>query len=160
MAQANAIKFGKCFILLGDGASSEAFAAPCGIENLSLNITINSNSVSLPDCSDVDLASWLATDIVSKQMGFQFSGVLDTAAMQTWKDWWFDGGPGIYNSVAAGEDERNIRWYRDLTSGNGGGYFQAPAVLTAYAETGQRGQRWQNSGTIALNGKPTWTAAT
>jgi hypothetical protein len=150
MANANAIKFGKVLLLLGDGATSEVFEAPCAIENLSMNININSNTVSIPDCSDVDLAAWLATDIVSKQMTLQGSGTLDTGAMQTWKNWWFDGGP-------TGEDERNVRWYRDLTSGNGGGYFQAPAVMTAYAETGQRGQRWQNSFTIALNGKPTWS---
>lgn len=151
MAQARTIKFGKCLLLLGDGATSEAFTAPCAIENLSMTVNINSNNVSVPDCSDIDLAAWLATDVVSKQMTIQFSGTLDIDAMATWQNWWLDGGP-------TGEEERNVRWYRDLAAGAGGGFFQAPAVLTNYGETGQRGQRWQNTGAIALNGRPVYTA--
>ena len=148
MAQAQTLTFGKCMIMLGDGATSETFAAPCGFSELTMTINIESNTVNIPDCSDPDLAAWLATDIVSQQMTLQGSGVLDKTAMQTWQDWWFTNGAA----------EKNVRWFRDLSSGDGGGYFEAPAVLTAYEESGQRGQRWQNSVTIALNGKPTFTA--
>lgn len=149
MAQANTIRFGRCFILIGDGATPEVFAAPCGFSELTMTINIESNTVNIPDCEDPDLAAWLATDIVSQQMTLQGTGVLDQQAMQMWQDWWLDGGA----------EERNVRWFRDLTAANGGGYFEAPAVLTAYEETGSRGQRWQNSVGIALNGKPTFTAA-
>ena len=147
MAQALTMSFGKCMIMLGDGASSEVFTAPCGFSELTMTINIESNTVNIPDCDDPDLAAWLATDIVSQQMTLQGSGVLDKNAMQTWQAWWFD----------AGAAEKNVRWFRDLSSGEGGGYFQAPAVLTAYEETGSRGQRWQNSVGIALNCKPSFT---
>lgn len=148
MAQAQTITFGKAMIMLGDGASSEAFAAPCGFSDLTMTINFETNTVNVPDCSDPDLAAWLTTDVASQQMTLQGSGVLDKAAMQTWQAWWY----------TAGAVEKNVRWFRDLSSADGGGYFQAPAVLTAYEETGSRGQRWQNSVSIALNGKPSFVA--
>lgn len=150
MAQAKTIKFGKCMIMLGDGGSSEAFTAPCGFSELTMTVNIESNTVNIPDCDDPDLAAWLATDIVSQQMTLQGSGVLDSDAMQTWQGWW----------LTDGAAEKNVRWFRDLTAGEGGGYFEAPGVLTSYEESGSRGSRWQNSVGLALNGKPVFTAAT
>lgn len=148
MAQAKAFKFGKSMILLGDGADPEIFSAPCGFDNLTMSVQIASNDVAIPDCDDPDFPAWLVTDIVSKQMRLTGSGLLDTDAMQRWQEWWF-----------GDVTEKNVRWFRDLTSGQGGGYFQAPAVLTTYEETAQRGQRWQVNIAINLNGKPTFTAA-
>ena len=148
MAQAKTITFGKTAIMLGDGASSETFAAPCGFTELTMTVNVETNNTNIPDCSDPDLPSWLVSDIVSKQMTLQGSGVLDTDAMQTWQSWWF-----------GDSAETNVRWFRDLTSAQGGGYFEAPAILTAYEETGSRGQRWNASVSIALNGKPTFTEA-
>lgn len=150
MAQAKSIRFGKQMILLGDGASSEVFTAPCGFSEITMTVNIESNTVNIPDCDDPDLAAWLATDIVSQQMTLQGSGLLEQDAMQVWHSWWF---------TNAGE-ERNVRYFRDLSAASGGGYFQGPATLTAYEETGSRGQRWQSSVGIAFNGKPTFVAAT
>ena len=150
MAQAQTFKFGKAVILLSDMGGTPAFTAPCGFEELTMTINIETNNVNIPDCDDPDLAAWLATDIVSKQMTLSGAGVLDKAAMQVWQDWWLNDQPA---------DEVNVRWFRDLSGADGGGYFMAPAILTAYEETGSRGQRWRNSVTLALNGKPTFTAA-
>ena len=154
MAQAQTIRFGKAFILLSDMETSPTFTAPCGVENLTMTINIESDTVAVPDCDDPDLAVWLLTDIVSKQMTLQGSGILDTTAMQTWQDWWLSDLPA---------QEVNIRFFRDISAGQGGGYFAAPAVLTAYEESAQRGggtgSRWQNSFTIALQGKPVFTPA-
>lgn len=151
MAQAKTIRFGNCMILLGDGAEPEVFTAPCGFSELTMTVNIETNTVNIPDCDDPDLPAWIATDVVSHQMTVQGSGVIDTDAMQMWQDWWFGSEAGA---------EKNVRWFRDLTGANGGGYFQGPATLTAYEETGSRGQRWQMSAAIAFNGKPTFNAAT
>ncbi len=75
------------------------------------------------------------------------SGVLDTDAMQIYRDWLLEGG------------EKNVRWRTDGTAGNGGGYFQAPGLLTTYEETGERGQRWSVNLGITLNGAPAFTPA-
>lgn len=151
MAQAASIKFGKAMILLSDMGSPAVFSAPCGVESLTLNVTVNTNDTNIPDCADPDLPSWLVSDIVSKRMSLDFEGMLDQQAMQVWQDWWLNDEPS---------DEVDVRFFRDLTSGQGGGYFQAPAILAPYSETATRGNRWRNSGTLLLQGKPTFTAAT
>ena len=148
MAQAKTMKFGSAMILLGDGASSETFAAPCGFTEITMTVNIESNSTNIPDCSDPDLPSWLVSDTVSKQIALSGNGVVDTDAMQTWRDWWL-----------GDTDEKNVRFMIDLLAANGGGYLEAPGILTSYEMTGSRGQRWTNSVGISLNGKPTFTDA-
>ena len=149
MAQAKSLKFGKQIMLLGDGETpTEGFEAPCGFESLTLTVNIETNETNLPDCDDPDLPAWLVSDEVSKQMVIGGEGVLDTDAYQVWREWLLEGG------------ERNVRWLSDAAPGDGGGYFEAPGILSAYEESGQRGQRWQVSITVNLNGKPEWTAFT
>ena len=74
-------------------------------------------------------------------------GVLDTDANQMWREWLLAGG------------EKDIRWLTKGSAANGGGYFEAPGILTTYEEVGQRGNRWTQNIGITLNGKPTWTPA-
>lgn len=149
MAQAKTLKFGQQMMLLGNGGTpTETFSAPCGFTSLNLTVNIETNTTNIPDCADPDLPSWLASDEVSKQMVLGGSGVVDTDAMQEWRDWLMDGG------------EKNVRWLTSGSAANGGGYWQAPGILTTYEETGERGQRWQNNIAITLNGKPVWTPAT
>lgn len=147
MASAKTIKFGKGAILLGDAASPEVFSAPCGFENITLTVNIENEKTNVPDCSDPDLPSWLVSDEVSKQMVLSGEGVLDTDAFQTWRAWLLAGG------------EKNVRFMNDLSAANGGGYYEAPGVMNAYEEQGQRGNRWRLSVGLDLNGKPEWTDA-
>lgn len=146
MAQATTIKFGSTTLLLGDGATAETFTAPCGLTSLTMTINTETNSVNVPDCDDPDLASWLESDEVSKQMQLSGTGVLAQEAVPTWDEWWLNGG------------EKNVRWFRSISSANGGGYYQAPAILSNYEESGERGSRYQVNITITVNGKPTFTA--
>lgn len=147
MAQAKTLRFAQQSILLSDGATPAVFSAPCGFTSLNLTVNIETNTTNVPDCEDPDLPAWLVSDEVSKQMVLGGTGVLDTDAMQIWRDWLLDGG------------EKDIRWSTDGTLANGGGYFAAPGILTTYEETGERGQRWQVNVGITLNGKPTFTPA-
>lgn len=148
MAQAKSLKFAQQSVLLGDGATpTEVFSAPCGFTELTMTVNIETNTTNVPDCADPDLPAWLASDEVSKQMTISGNGILDTDAMQEWRDWLMTGG------------EKNVRWMTAGAAADGGGYFQAPAIMSAYEETGARGQRWSLSATLTLNGKPTFTAA-
>lgn len=149
MAQAQTIKFGEAAVLLGDGENPEVFAAPCGVEELTMTVEIEANSTNAPDCDDPDLPGWLESDIVSKQMTIQGQGVLSKQAIEVWREWWHNDMPAT---------EINVRFHR-THSGAGAGYFQGPAILTAYEEPGTRGERWRNSFTITFNGKPTWVPA-
>lgn len=149
MAQAKTLKFNQQLLMIGDGADpTEGFTAPCGFESLNLSVNIETSTTNIPDCDDPDLPAWLASDEVSKQMVISGEGVLDTDANQMWREWLLAGG------------EKNIRWLTKGTLANGGGYWEAPAILSTYEEAGQRGQRWANNIGLTVNGKPTWVPAT
>lgn len=146
MAQAKTLRFAQQLLMIGDGATpTEAFEAPCGLTSLNMTINIETNTVNVPDCDDPDLPAWLVSDEVSKQMVVGGQGVLDTDAMQIYRDWWISGG------------EKNIRWFTDGLAADGGGYWQAPALMTTYEETGERGQRWSVNVAFTMNGAPTFT---
>ncbi|WP_022697927.1 phage tail tube protein [Euryhalocaulis caribicus] len=147
MAQATSIKFGTQAILLGDGSTSEEFAAPCGLTSLSKQTNVETNTTAIPDCDDPDLAVWLAVDEVSRQMTLSGSGLLAQEALDTWREWDNTGG------------FKNVRWLTDLAAANGGGHYEGEALLTQFEETGERGQRWQVNIGITFSGKPTWTDA-
>lgn len=148
MAQAKTLRFKQQALYLGDGETPvEGFSAPCGFESLNLTVNIETNTTNVPDCDDPDLPSWLISDEVSKQMQIGGDGVLDTDAVQDWREWLMEGG------------EKNVRWVTEGTAQNGGGYWSAPALLTTYEEQGQRGQRWRLNVGLTLQGKPTWTPA-
>lgn len=148
MTLAKTLKFKDQMVMIGDGSSpTETFAAPCGFTSLNLTVNIETNSTNVPDCTDPDLPAWLVSDEVSKQMVISGQGVLDTDANQVWREWLMDGG------------EKTIRWITAGDAANGGGYWQAPGILTGFEYAGERGQRWNQNITITLNGKPTWTDA-
>lgn len=153
MALASTIRFGQVAVLIeGQDTSGGTgiYEGVCGVEQLTMTVNLEQNTTNIPDCDDPDLPSWLETDLVSQQMTIEGEGVLDTEAMQVWQDWYFN----------HADENRNVRFFRDLSAPNGGGYFQGPAKITAYSETGQRGERWRNSFTITFQGKPTFTPAT
>lgn len=147
MAAAKTIKFGETLLLLGGTLIGDPFVTPCGFTSLGLSVNIEINTTNIPDCSDPDLPAWLAADEVSKQMVLTGEGVIDTDAWKVWNAWVLAGGA------------RYVRWFLDLTGANGGGYFQAPALLSTFEQTGERGQRWTGSIGLTMDGKPTWTAA-
>lgn len=148
MAQAKTLKFNQQLMMIGDGAEpTQGFEAPCGFESLNMTVNIETNTTNIPDCDDPDLPSWLASDEVSKQMVLSGEGVLDTDANKMWREWLLAGG------------EKDVRWLTKGSAANGGGFFEAPGILTTYEEVGQRGNRWTQNIGITLNGKPTWTPA-
>lgn len=150
MAAASTIKFGNVYVLLENPATTALdFVAPCGVEQLTMTVNVETQTTNVPDCTSPDLPAWLEADIVSQQMTIEGEGVLDRAAMKVWQEWWYT------NPTAA----RQVRFYRNLSALDGGGHFQGPAILSAYSETGQRGGRWRQSFTITFSGKPTFTAA-
>ncbi len=86
MAAPVTAKFGKLRVLLGDGASPETFAAPCGFTSKSLALSKNLSEVSIPDCDDPDAPIWLGRDVESLTVSISGEGVLAASAIQTWQD--------------------------------------------------------------------------
>ncbi|WP_270374981.1 phage tail tube protein [Marinicauda sp. Alg238-R41] len=147
MAIATSIKFGKQAVLLGDGATSEVFTAPCGITSLTKSTNVEVSETQIPDCDDPDALSQVVIDEIARSKTLSGSGTLSTEALDTWRDWDDAGG------------EKNVRWFTDLSAGDGGGHYQGAGILTSFEETGERGGRWQVSFEIRISGPFPFTAA-
>jgi predicted secreted protein len=77
-------RFGKFLVLLGDGATPETFAMPCGFTSKSLNLSNNLTEVEIPDCDDPDAPFWASRDIQSMTASISGEGVLAAEAIPTW----------------------------------------------------------------------------
>lgn len=84
MAQPTTARFGKMRIMLGDGATPEVFAAPCGFTSKGVTISKNLTEVSIPDCDDEDAPIWLGRDVASQTATITGDGV---AAAESIEDW-------------------------------------------------------------------------
>lgn len=84
MAQPTTARFGKFRVMLGDGASPETFAAPCGFTSKSLVLSKNLSEVNLPDCDDPDAPSWVGRDVESLTASISGEGVM---AVESAPDW-------------------------------------------------------------------------
>jgi Phage major tail protein 2. len=88
MAQATTIKSGKIKVMLGDGASPETFAAPCGFTDRSITFSKGLEEVRVPDCDDPDKVDWLGRDATSLSMSISGEGVLASESVDTWLEAW------------------------------------------------------------------------
>lgn len=143
MALAKVLEFGEQLLLWGDAADPEEFTPLCGFTSLELTVNVETNSNNVPDCDDPSLPAWLHSSEVSKQMQIGGNGVIDTDALERFNDWILEGG------------ERNFRWLTNgETNTEANGYWEAPGIMSAYGQSGERGQLWTQSTTILLNGRP------
>lgn len=86
MAAPTTAKFGKFRVLLGNGASPEVFAAPCGFTSKSLVLTKNLSDINLPDCDDPDAPAWVGRDVESLTASITGEGVMAQESADTWMD--------------------------------------------------------------------------
>lgn len=141
------LRFGVQALLIGNGATDEEFTAPCGLTTINRTSNVTTNTTEIPDCDDPDAPVWLSIDEQAKQWVVTGSGLLARQSLPLWRDWDYEGG------------FKNVRWYTNLLAANGGGYFEAPALLTTFEEQGARNARWQVSVGITWDGRPARTAA-
>lgn len=149
MAKPRTLPFGDFVIFIGDGASPENFAAPCGFTKEALKLSSQTSSIVVPDCDDPDAAAWEEKSVSSLSAQVTGSGVLAMAALATWRAKYLAG------------QSFTIRMMFDDTGANGGGYFQGAAILTDLSFDSDRtanGGRTQISVTLDNDGEWTWTA--
>lgn len=141
------IKGSHVLIMLGNGASPETFAAPCGLTTKAINLTATANEFNVPDCTNPDAPMFTERVISALSAGVTGNGVLDMNSLDEWRIWWLSG-------LA-----ENIRVVIDETQALGGGYFAMSAVLTDLNIGGNQGELATVDVTIASNGPITWHAA-
>lgn len=147
MAQPNTMRGSRLVISLGNGASPEVFAAPCGLTTKSFNLSAAVNEFNVPDCDNPDDPMWTERVISALSGTFSGSGVLDLGSYDEWRDWFLSGLP------------KNIRITLNELQAEGGGYYQMSAVLTGFNTVGNQGELATVDIEIQSNGEVTWVAA-
>lgn len=127
--------FGEFLILLGDGASPQVFADPCGVNSRGFERTAAMNETNVPSCTDPNAPSWLQRDVVSLSVNMPFSGVLASESLSTWDDFFESG-------VA-----KDVR-----VEAYGTHIWEGKAKLQNFNVTGNRGQRATFSATLVSDG--------
>lgn len=147
MAQAKVVNFSTFLVLVGNGASPEVFAAPCGLTSRGFNRTAETNDTNVPDCDDEDKPSWLARDVVSLAGEISGSGVLDTDALEVWDDW--------FQSGLA----KNCRVMLDVPVAQNGRHWSGKFILSSFNITAERGSKVTIEVTLTSDGAITKTDA-
>lgn len=147
MAKPNTMKGSHLLILLGDGASPETFASPCGLTTKAINMDASTNEFNVPDCADPDAPSWTERVVNALSASVPGSGVLSLADLADWRDWFLSGAA------------RNIQVSLNETLALGGGYFEMSAVMTTFNISGNQGELANLEVAIQSNGPVTWVDA-
>lgn len=135
MTQASTLKFSQFLIKLGDGASPEVFASPCGLNSRGFSRTAATNDTNVPDCDDSDAPSWLERDVVSLSGALSGAGVVADEDFDTWNDWFESG------------RSKNVQ----ITLGSR--IWVGAAILSKIDITGSRGKRTEFSASIDTDGE-------
>ena len=87
MAQPTVIAGTKLLLLVGNGASPEVFAEPCGLTSKGFDMAASTNNTLIPDCDDPEAPAWEAKDVNSLSATVSGQGVMATESLDTWRDW-------------------------------------------------------------------------
>jgi hypothetical protein len=135
MALASTLKFSQFLIKLGDGATPEAFNAPCGLNSRGFKRTAATSDVNVPDCDNPDAPSWLQRDVTSLSGELSGAGVVADEDFDVWENWL--GNPAVSKNV-------------QITLGNR--VWLGPMKLTQLDITGALGKRNEVAVTMMSDG--------
>lgn len=145
MAQPTVLPGTKLLILVGDGASPEVFAQPCGLTTTGFTMSASTNSTLIPDCDNPEAPAWEAKDINALSGQATGSGVMAVESFDLWNDW--------FMSALA----KNCQIKLDNAAlGSWTGSF----VLSSLKYTGSRGNKVTVDVTIENTGAVVWVPAT
>lgn len=148
MAKPTTFSASKLYVSLGDGASPETFAAPCGLTTRGFTLSKDTNDVTVPDCADPDAPAWTERAVRTLSGEFTGSGILAAEALSTWQ--------------AAFDDtsSRNARVGINAVAADNGGYYSGRFHLTNFGWSGDLGDKIKVSVTMVSDGELTWVDAT
>lgn len=143
MAQPTVIPGTKLFILLGDGASPETFASPCGLTSQGVDFTASTNTTLIPDCDDPEAPAWEAKDINALSVQVTGTGVMAVESFDIWNDWFQNA------------EIRNVQIKLDAPSL---GYWVGAFILSSLRYGGARGEKVTIDATLVNSGAVPWVA--
>lgn len=142
-------EFDFALIKLGDGATEEAFAAVCGMQDATINTTVQTQDRFVRDCAKPGEIPSRKVKVTGRQLDITGSGLTDKASIATLQ-------------AALGKVKNlKIEGYADNGTDNGLllGTFALAGVLTASNLTIARSGDATSEMTISSHGDWTWTAA-
>jgi len=142
MAKPTTLPFSEFLILIGDGASPEVFAAPCGLTSKGLDISASSNGIEVPDCDDPDAPAWTGRVVKALSGSISGAGILATESFTLWNEWCLSGLP------------KNCRVKFDHT---GMGYYSGSFILNKCGFKASLGDKVQVDIGLESDGQIIWT---
>ncbi len=146
MAQAQTFRFSNFRVLLGDGASPEAFTAPCGFTSRGLSFNRELAETNTPSCTDEDAPSWLERDVTSMSATINGEGVLDLSALPKWQ---------ALLSTTESTNARVELWH----SGAKIGHYEGKFALESMEWAVPKGERVTITVSMQSDGEIAWTEA-
>lgn len=113
MAAPKTLSFSEVIVALGNGATPEVFAEPCGFTSKSFDCDAATSTVIIPDCDDPEAAAWEIAGVTAKSLSITGEGVLAKDSYEPWRAFWDGGQP------------QNVR----VTLGDLG-YWEGPCIMT------------------------------
>lgn len=142
MAKPTTLPFSKLLILIGDGASPETFAAPCGLTSKGFDLSATSNGIEVPDCDDPDAPAWTERVVKALSGTVSGSGILAAESFEVWQDW------------ALGGLTKNVRVQLDNA---GLGYYSGAFILSKFSLKAALGDKVQVDVALESDGQITFT---
>jgi hypothetical protein len=142
MAKPTVIAGTKLLLLVGDGATPEVFAEPCGLTTKSFDLSASTNSNLIPDCANPEGPAWESTDIngaLGLGLGIRRDGV---ESFDAWNDWFLSA------------EGKNMQIKLDHASL---GYYSGFFKLTSFKLSGSRGNKVLVDLSFKSDGEVSWT---
>jgi predicted secreted protein len=143
MAQPTVLPGTKLFILVGNGATPEVFATPCGLTSNGVDFTASTNTTLIPDCDDPELPAWEAKDINALSAQVTGSGVMAVESFDVWNDWFQDA------------TIKNVQIKLDAPAL---GHWLGTFVLSSLKYGGVRGEKVKLDITLVNSGAVAWVS--
>lgn len=122
----------------------------CGLIDVTINRTSNTDTAEVPDCDDESLPLSLEREVRSQEVTASGDGVWAEQSDKFMKDWWY----------SASTLNCRLRNAKVETTGTSGEYYveSGPAILTTLNNSRTKGQKVSAEINIEFDGVPTRTA--
>lgn len=136
-------------IKIGDGGGTEVFTIACGIQDITVNETVNTSDRFVRDCAKPGEVPYRKVKATSKQVDVSASGLIDKAHVD------------IYRDAAGLVKNYKIEYYADdgTDAGDLVGTWAGAFMLTSINEGIPREASASVELNLASHGAATWTPA-
>lgn len=86
MAQPTTLRFGAGALYISDNGSPDQYIKVCGFNEFTLEISKETNDVTVPDCDDPDAPSWTERDVLALGWTMSGSGILAKESLSMIED--------------------------------------------------------------------------